>query len=379
MDIQLIGSTNGMQEVPDFLKFSQACGRQCYSGKSFDELKDEPYDANLVEGRLLKSGHHSVFEHINLTFAMSGLPKIMAMILNNERQYSTSEKSARYTQMKDIDDQQKALYDKWMERLTPVIDQVYPKMKDPEARATAVRKLAQENARYVTSVFTPTKMIHTINLRQLNFIAGEFQDYVARIESDSENVFEHRVGGEMEDFLRQTERFKIDGLENQTDRHLSLFDFRDRKEHFGDTYSTTYLISFAGLAQAHRHRTIAYNMQTPEIRAPYGFFVPEIVKEGCMEEEWNTDLKGVASYDFPQAQLTRVNERGLLENFRSKAILRLCGHAQYEIMSNTKDTAIEYEKRVPEVGKWIKPKCQQDTGCKSKCTWTGKQGLTRIV
>ena len=35
---------------------------------------------------------------------------------------------------------------------------------------------------------------------------------------------------------------------------------KDRKEEFGENYCTTYLASFAQLAQAQRHRTLIYEM-----------------------------------------------------------------------------------------------------------------------
>ena len=39
--------------------------------------------------------------------------KILAMIINNEKDYSTSEKSARYTKMK-LSLKEQEIYDKWM-------------------------------------------------------------------------------------------------------------------------------------------------------------------------------------------------------------------------------------------------------------------------
>lgn len=82
--------------------------------------------------RMLNSGHHSVFEHVNFTFYFKKIPKMLAMVFNNEKQYSTSEKSARYTQMKGIPKKQRELYDKWMEILIPEIDKTYPMMRFTE-------------------------------------------------------------------------------------------------------------------------------------------------------------------------------------------------------------------------------------------------------
>lgn len=377
--IELKGITNGMETKEDWLSFSRACGRVCYTEKDFEQVLGEQDKSGLIE-RTLKSGHHSLFEHINLTFYFSGIPKILAMIFNNEKQYATSEKSARYTVMRNIPAEQKELYDKWIGILIPEIDRFYPATEDLEARTNAIKKLAQENARYMTSVFTPTKMVHTLNLRQLNFILKELMRY-GRDNKNSANKFQRRLAGEIPEVLEHLKDFKIDGLENQTDRHLSMFNFDNYPEHFSDVYSTKYFLSFAGLAQAQRHRTITYNMQTPGKNQDYGFFVPAIVKQAGLVSDWVRDLKKAAGNDFPQAQMVYVRERGTLEDFRSKCILRLCGHAQYEIMQNVKAIAKKYAKSVdfPDVSEWINPKCAQQMACIGKCVWGGKKALERIV
>jgi hypothetical protein len=295
------------------------------------------------------------------------------MVLNNEKQYATSEKSARYTQMKDIQEEQRKLYEKWKRKLIPLIAEVFP--SDDEK---TIEKLAMENARYMTSVFTPTKMLHTINIRQLNFLLYEFERYFEE-KKDSKKLFERKIAEAMREFSDKLSQFRIENLENRTDRHLSLFSYEEFPEHFSDIYSTNYLMSFAGLAQAQRHRTISYDIETPEEKAPLGFFVPEIVKFGGLEEEWIEDLEKVAQNDFPQAQLVSVRERGRLEDFRSKCILRLCGHAQYEIMKNTLETARKYSEKIPKVRDWISAPCLQSFKCNNPCAWGGKKALERIV
>ncbi len=377
MKIELKGVTNGMKTKEEWLSFSRACGRVCYTEKEFEQVIGEQDKSGLIE-RTLRSGHHSIFEHINLTFYMSGIPKILAMILNNERQYATSEKSARYTQMSGLPNEQKKIYDKWLNLLIPKIEEVYPIIADAESKATAVTKLAQENARYMTSVFTPTKMVHTLNLRQLNFLMDQLGEYY-QDKKYSKNRFENRLAQQIPDLVEQLEEFKISGLENQTNRHLSMFNYDCYPEHFSDVYSTQYLLSFAGLAQAHRHRTITYNMLTPGENADYGFFLPSIVKASGLADEWWDDLKEIAKIDYPQAQMVQVRERGNLEDFRSKTILRLCGHAQYEIMRNTLKIAKKYAKEIGELENWISPKCQRGRKCTGKCIWGGKMALERIV
>ena len=378
MDIKLIGSTNSMENIEEMRKFSQSCGRQCYTSKDFEDLIDELYNEEFLEG-LVKKGHHSVFEHINLTFRIKRAPKMLAMLLNNEKQYATSEKSARYTVMKDMDITQRSLYDKWLDTFKILIDETYPKITDKEKRNDSIKKLAQENARYITSVFTPTNMVYTINLRQLNFIVNEFDAY-AEENKDSKDRLKQMLIPSLEEFAEKTKAYHINGLKNMTDRHLSLFRFEEIEEHFGFSYSTTYLLSFAALAQGHRHRTIGYQMETPKLGAEYGFFIPKIIRNmPQFKEIWLADLHDVAKSDFPQAQLIKVNEYGALPDFRSKLILRLCGHAQHEIMENTRETAEKYAKHEKRVEGWTKAKCEQGFECNDRCIWGGKQALERLI
>ena len=381
MEAKVVGITGNLGNIEELKKFARASARVCYTGKDFEDVVKEENPQRLIKS-LIESGHHSPFEHTNITFYLSHIPKILAMVLNNEKQYATSEKSARYTQMREVTSEQRELYNKWMEILQPAISDSYPKTEDEKSRKVAVKKLAQENARYMISVFTPTKMVHTVNLRQLNFLRNQFREYIDNVDANKSNSFKERLARSMEEFLMQTKGFEVEGLDNQTDRHLSLFsnDIKTPKELFGDVYSTTYQISFAGLAQEHRHRTIDYKiLQGPFNENRLGFFVPGIIQEIHTEKEWESDLESVAAEDYPQGELLLVNERGIRENFRSKMILRMCGHAQWEIMKQTLDTARKYQKDDPDFNYDLSPKCLQGMSCASPCVWGGEKALERIV
>ncbi len=378
--LELAASSNGIKDVGDMIQFGQSCARVCYSAKDFSGLQDEQVNEAL-QGRLISSGHHSVFEHPTLTFNFINWPKAFMMVLNNEKQYATSEKSARYTQMSDMPSEQKVLYDKWMNILIPRIDSVYPEMQDSKKRMVAIKKLAQENARYMTSVFTPTKMVHTLNLRQLNFLQGEFEKFVPEYVG-GEDLFKVRLAKEMQDFLEQTQQYRIEKLDNQTDRHLSFFTDKRVEEHFGDVYSHGNIMSFAGLAQAHRHRTINYSIFSgTDLGASEEFFIPPLINlDDKLKQQWIGDLSSVAKNDFPQAQMLRINETGTIDDFRSKAFLRICGHPQYEIMQNTKITANHYDAFIDRYGSQaLMPKCQQGIKCHEPCVWGGKKALERLI
>ena len=70
----------------------------CYNKEGFNALENEDEEKTRKRANgTLKSGHHSVFDHIYITFNFINIPKILAMVLNNENEYTTSEKSLRYT------------------------------------------------------------------------------------------------------------------------------------------------------------------------------------------------------------------------------------------------------------------------------------------
>lgn len=381
MNVQLVGSTEGIRDRKGALKYCQDFARVCYSEKNFSDVKGEPYNPKLVEGRLIKTGHHSVFDHFNLSFSLEGLPKVMAMVFNNEPPYATSEKSARYTEMKDIPADQKVLYDKWKGIFVEEIDKIYP--KSVVKRDEKINKLAQENARYVTSVFTPTKIGYTMSLRQMNILASEFEKF------RGENIgyeFKNRLIQEgMVPFLESdvVKRFRIPGLEGKSRTGVKLFGNRV-EEHFGeDVYSTNLKMSFACLAQNHRHRTIHNHMVDGwrgNVQEEY-FIPPIILANEKLSDEWYSDLDSVAENDFPQGQIVNVAERGNREDLEMKLRERYCGLPQKEIVQVLDGLLGEYSKYVPKMGELRGATCLvEKTDCKKGgCTFGPEKAVSRLI
>lgn len=328
MKIKVIASTKvgNVLTKEEALDFSGKSAGICYLPDTLETLFSEP--AEKTERRVngnLKSGHHSVFGHATYNLSLEGIPKIIAMILNNEKIYNTSEKSARYTKM-EPSEEEKALYEKWIELYKEVISKEYSTFDEKK-----VQKLAQENARYLISVFTPaTIMEYTVSFQQLNFIISWFEDY---IEKEPDTSFSKKLKQAMKEFLDELPDLKVEELNPRIKgKPLSLFASRERKEEFGENYCTTYLASFAQLAQAQRHRTLYYELSLLE--KPQ-FYVPPIIKGTELEKEWLKDISSLEEF-YPQGMLVKVNERGTWENFVLKCTERLCGAAQLEIMEQTK-------------------------------------------
>lgn len=166
MKIKVIASTKVGYKMPkeEAIDFSGKEAGICYLPDDLEKLFGEDKEKTLKRAqRTLKSGHHSVFGHPTYNLTLEGIPKILAMILNNEKVYNTSEKSARYTKM-NPSKEEKELYEKWINIYKEKISVEYPKIDEKR-----VEKLAQENARYLISIFTPaTIMGYTVNFCQLN-------------------------------------------------------------------------------------------------------------------------------------------------------------------------------------------------------------------
>ena len=128
MKIDIIASTNPGYVV-DKKDLDDFCGKVagvCYMPHSFNELlKEDETKTEKRVNRTMNDKHHSVFEHGYITLYLENIPKLMAMVLNNEKVFVTSEKSARYTEMK-VSEREQLLYNKWKDIILEKIKQKYP-------------------------------------------------------------------------------------------------------------------------------------------------------------------------------------------------------------------------------------------------------------
>ena len=381
MEIKVIASTKVGYVMPkdEAVDFSGKSAGICYLPDTVETLFAEaPEKTQRRADGNIKSGHHSVFGHPTYNLCLEGIPKILAMILNNEKIYNTSEKSARYTHM-EPSPQEKELYEKWIEIFKEQILTQYPKFEDKRAL-----KLAQENARYLISVFTSaTVMEYTVNFGQLNYIINWAKDYIKNAE---ENSFSIKLKETFKEFLAAMPDLEIEGLDSRNkNRNFSLFAKRkNRNEEFGENYSVTYLASFAQLAQAQRHRTLSYEMTL--LDEPK-YYVPPIIAGTNLEKEWLKDISSLKEF-FPQGMLVQVNERGTIENFVLKCMERLCGFSQLEIMQETKNIMNKYleaTKDKPELYQYLLPysrgaRCTfPGWKCDSPCVFGGYGAMIRNI
>ncbi len=336
---------NGTFNKEEAIKLSGKIAGVCYDKEGFAHLENEPIEKTMRRVDMtLNNGHHSVYDHILINFNLQNIPKILAMVLNNEKQYTTSEKSARYTPVvrgenSIITEEEERLYNKWIDIFKLKIKSQYGNIYND----AKIQKLAQENARYLVTVFMPTQMIYSTTLRQINYIASWMENYIEN--SNINNPFEIKLADYMEDLLNELSDLNVleEGLmKNEKYRSLSLFgkNLDKKEEYFGDVYSTCYKGSFAQLAQAHRHRTLDYQMEFLDKKE---YFIPPIIADDQMLiDEWLGDMQIVKGVN-PQGELVRISEVGKYEDFILKCKERLCTAAQLEIMQQTRETLLKYK------------------------------------
>ena len=336
--------SDGTFDKESAIQLSGKIAGVCYDKEGFIHLENEPLSRTMRRVDMtLNNGHHSVYDHIMISFNLQNVPKILAMVLNNEHQYTTAEKSARYTPVvrqegSVITEDEERLYHKWIDIFKGQIKNQYGYIYND----AKIQKLSQENARYLVTVFMPTQMIYTTSLRQINYIASWMQDYINN--ANKRDMFECNLALSMQELLNALHDVNVleEGLmRNEKYRKLSLFgnNLDKREEYFGEIYSTSYKSSLAFMAQAQRHRTLDYQMEfLPEKE----YFVPPIIAtDQTLVEEWLGDMNQVKEV-IPQGEMVTIHETGKYDDFILKCKERLCSAAQLEIMQQTRETLLKY-------------------------------------
>ncbi|MGE5455554.1 MAG: FAD-dependent thymidylate synthase [Ignavibacteriales bacterium] len=374
-------------DLKEAISFSAKIAGECYEPDGWSKLKNEPIEqTNKREKITIENEHHSVYDHVNITFEIVNIPKILVMILNNEKQYNTSEKSGRYTIVVGTDhtvisEKEEQLYMKWMEILKPLIKEKYGNvLKDFK-----IQKLAQENCRYLVTIFMPTRLIHTIPLAQLNRVVA----FMRRIINNPVSELEEKLIPYLKEFIDIFTKLNVldDRLQtNRKDRSFSLLSKRDKVEEFGESYCVKYKATFAHLADAQRHRTLSYEFKFSKTKE---YFIPPILLDNKeLTEEWLNDIKSIENV-IPQGTLVDVTERGTYDNFILKCKERLCSAVQVEVCNQTRANLLKYQEALKknnhplkdDIIKYTKgARCTfPDYECSSDCKFSEGKVLTRKI
>ncbi len=136
--------------------------RVCYSS-DIEKLKLDDEGVKNILRRVIKSGHHSVLEHVNFTFLIEGISRVATHQLVRHRIASYSQQSHRYTRIKresfvipeNLSDEARKLIEK---HIDASID-LYNKLIE-----MGVKK---EDARFVIPQAVSSNIVVTMNAREL--------------------------------------------------------------------------------------------------------------------------------------------------------------------------------------------------------------------
>ena len=162
MIVELLKYTNEPE------KTCAIAGRLCYSDIGIEELKEQLTKEKIeaILKKIIKSGHLSVLEHASFTFGIEGVSRALLAQLTRHRIASFSVQSQRYV--------------KFNKDINFVIPPTISKDKNLLAKYNEFLKLSQqyyndflkadipaEDARYVLPNASTTKIILTMNAREL--------------------------------------------------------------------------------------------------------------------------------------------------------------------------------------------------------------------
>ena len=487
MDFTVTGltvETKGMtkEQLEQAKVFSGKNAGICYMGESyFDSEVTDPDKALKRFKSAAGRAHHSIADHVRVEVLLEGVSKMLAIVLNSLQDYATSEKSGRYTVMTGNSELECNLYKKWLHIFKKRVLEIEPDIDDDALMSLMKKaghddviiensslsngnmsdddechqgvlakckrdnslpsmKVAQENARYILSVFTKsTTMGYSTSIRQWNYIYDWCQKYIKQFEFHSNEVSSKDIlwntNADMEASYFEIELYKdFTSLSEFIKETMYIEEIRDTKnrcfefltylsgqrtpmsryyivetdafgrrdedvysedDHLGITYNVSYPASFVHIAQAERHRTLKYFMLFNPFYKDLEFFVPKCIEGTNLEEEWLNDLRSVADI-IPQATMVGIIETGHISDFILKCKERLCGRAQWEIMTQTKKTAerfingvkdgtitsqvcIEYVKQFTNSDGNCATKCEMCHVCKEPCRYGSKKALSRKI
>jgi thymidylate synthase (FAD) len=165
-----------LQHTPAPDRAVAAAGRLCYAPLSAADLHEDMGADDVVRmvRILVGSGHHSALEHASFTFAIDGISRACSHQLVRHRLASYNQQSQRYVRFGTGDDfvvppnidavpEAKAVFLEAMEQARAA----YDKLVDIGLEQGYGNETVQEDARFVLPNAAETKIVVTMNAREL--------------------------------------------------------------------------------------------------------------------------------------------------------------------------------------------------------------------
>ena len=154
MIVELLTSS---ETLKDMEKFATIAALTCHANTDREFIPAE------VLSRIIKAGHESVLEHINLTYSIKGISRALLQEIARHRHISLSVESTRHTLRKFIA----------TKRLIDVTECDEDRLNFVLRLAEFARKhsdMSNDELKYFLPEFWPTKLVLTSNIRELRHI-----------------------------------------------------------------------------------------------------------------------------------------------------------------------------------------------------------------
>lgn len=157
-----------IEHTPNPERTVALAARLCYSPTSIDGLREKlaASDIESFLDKIMSLGHHSVLEHASFTFGIEGISRVTTHQLVRHRIASFSQQSQRYVSHKD---QFTSIMPACIAE-NPEARQIFASMSETVHKAYSQlidMGIPAEDARYILPNATETKIIMTMNAREL--------------------------------------------------------------------------------------------------------------------------------------------------------------------------------------------------------------------
>ncbi len=153
-----------------------AC-RQCYSAKfagdMFDDAGKDLKKQEEFVAKVIGSGHESPLEHVKFTFAVEGVSRALTHQLVRHRVASYSQQSQRYVKASNFNyiippsvEDDTVLKDKFI-KVMEGIQKDYDSLVDAFTKKGKAGESANQDARFILPQAAETKIVVTMNCREL--------------------------------------------------------------------------------------------------------------------------------------------------------------------------------------------------------------------
>ena len=157
MNVALLTSTEALHDMENFAALAALT---CHANT------DKEYVPADVLKRIIKLGHESILEHINLTFSIEDLSRACLQELARHRHISLSVESTRHTLKKKLLE----AVDTCTYPDTVYWKDAYPFVQALYAWYVNHRSMSNDELKYYLPEFWPTNLIITLNIREFRHI-----------------------------------------------------------------------------------------------------------------------------------------------------------------------------------------------------------------